>query len=339
KIQERMPIVPVYLFDARVQGQGAAQEIVSGIEYFNLEFPVDVLIIGRGGGSLEDLWCFNEEIVARAVFASRVPVISGVGHEVDVSLADLAADRRAPTPTAAGEMVVPSRQDLLERLSNLHKRLSNIDQWFASRVQGVDEFEFRLTAGYQRYLGEVRHRLERVRGDLNAIRPDRLFAQLIGRLDVLAARFSSLRDQVITRRVEVLSGLHQRLERSSPQRAIALHLERVLYAEERLRRVVRDSIQERTSRLLQLEGKLAVLNPASVLQRGFALVQAKDGKIIRFASDAQLGTDLNVRFTDGEIEVRVAKVSGAGRESSGRDSHHEDDQGVVTSKNAQRDLF
>ena len=117
KIRERMPSTEVYLYDARVQGRGSVEDIVEGIEYFQTNCNVEVIIVGRGGGSLEDLWSFNEEKVVRAIFSSRIPVISAVGHEVDTSLSDLAADVRAPTPTAAGEMVVPKKEELLQDVS------------------------------------------------------------------------------------------------------------------------------------------------------------------------------------------------------------------------------
>lgn len=144
KIHGRMPSIPVFLVDVRVQGEGSAEEIAAGIQQLDASGLVDVIIVARGGGSLEDLWAFNEEIVVRAIFASKTPVVSGVGHEVDVTLADFVADIRAPTPTAAAEMVVPKRDDLLVLIADYERRLLDGDRWFRPKEQRLDELAIRL---------------------------------------------------------------------------------------------------------------------------------------------------------------------------------------------------
>ena len=144
KIRERFPSMPVYLAETRVQGEGAASEIAEALRKIDASGLVDVIIVARGGGSLEDLWAFNEEEVVKAVFACRTPVISGVGHEVDTTLCDFAADVRAPTPTAAAEMCVPKVSDLLVRIAELERRLRDSDRWLQPRAQRVDELAGRL---------------------------------------------------------------------------------------------------------------------------------------------------------------------------------------------------
>jgi exodeoxyribonuclease VII large subunit len=171
RLQERMPQVPVYLVDVRVQGEGAAKEIAEGIKFFNEQGQVDVIICGRGGGSLQDLWAFNEEVVVRAIFSSRIPVISAVGHEPDTTLADLVADLRAPTPTAAAEMVVPRRVELLRILSELDRRLRDYERWLMPKSQQLDELSLSLAHGAKNRLQNLNLKLEVLNGKINLLNP------------------------------------------------------------------------------------------------------------------------------------------------------------------------
>ncbi|MCB0339907.1 MAG: exodeoxyribonuclease VII large subunit, partial [Bdellovibrionales bacterium] len=182
KIHERMPPMQVYLVPVRVQGEGAAAEIASAIKLLNESELVDVIIVGRGGGSLEDLWAFNEEIVVRAIFASRIPVVSGVGHEVDIALSDLVADLRAPTPTAAAEMVVPKRKDLLARILELEGRFKDTSRWLRPKEQGVDEFELRLNSTISNMLTRARLKVATYEGKLGSLEPKRFLALLNQRI-------------------------------------------------------------------------------------------------------------------------------------------------------------
>lgn len=216
KIRERMPSMPVYLVDVRVQGEGAAQEIAEGIRQLNEFEGVDVIIVGRGGGSLEDLWAFNEEVVVRAIFASRIPVVSGVGHETDVTLADFVADERAPTPTAAAERVVPKRAELLRRTDELFSRISEYSRWLDPLSQRVDDAEARLSKRVEALFAEARLHLRNAESRLRLLEPQRL-------LEVMGARIMGLRDRLenginrhlITRSGEV-ARLSSKLEALSP---------------------------------------------------------------------------------------------------------------------------
>ena len=157
RIQQRMPSIQLYLYDVRVQGEGSAKEIAEGIKFLNKFEPnpgqkLDVLIVGRGGGSLEDLWSFNEEEVVRAIFASSIPVISSVGHETDHCLSDLVADVRAPTPTAAAEMISMVKTDLLDIVDKLHARLQNFDRWLMPLAQKIDALDSRLSTSLKNIL-------------------------------------------------------------------------------------------------------------------------------------------------------------------------------------------
>ena len=195
RIKDRMPFLQVYLVDVKVQGEGAAKEIADGIRLLNEQAIVDVIIVGRGGGSLEDLWAFNEEEVVRAIFASRIPVISSVGHETDISLSDLVADVRAPTPTAAAEMVCPKVADLLARVEELSARLQDYERWFSLREQRLDDVEARLHQARQQLVTNLTNRVERAESLLKVLMPEhrmKLAAQSIERLEQALIHRSSM---------------------------------------------------------------------------------------------------------------------------------------------------
>lgn len=174
RIQDRMPQLKVFLVDVRVQGEGAAKEIADGIRQLNELDGIDAIIVGRGGGSLEDLWAFNEEEVVRAIFASKVPIISSVGHEVDVTLSDLVADVRAPTPTAAAEMVVPKRSELLARIDELGLRILAYERWFPTFEQKLDEVELRMARQSESLLERLRLVVEKAKNQVKLLEPHRI---------------------------------------------------------------------------------------------------------------------------------------------------------------------
>lgn len=248
KFRERMPQIPLYLMNVRVQGEGAAQEIAAAVEYFSQSELVDVVIVARGGGSLEDLWAFNEEVVVRAIFSSRVPVISGVGHEVDVTLADFAADARAPTPTAAAEMAVPHRGELLRRLDQLGERLGNTDRWFLPLVQRLDEMELSLKRRMVSRMETVRMMFESRILLLEKIRPVALLERHHLRLDMIQQRFGSAMQRVLEAGTSRLSTGAAKLEGVSPRRI----LDRGFSIVENERGIVRDATELRSGEKLML---------------------------------------------------------------------------------------
>lgn len=221
KIRERMPQQKVYLVDARVQGPGAAEDVARGIKLLSESNLVDVIIAGRGGGSLEDLWCFNEEVVVKAIFASRVPVISAVGHEVDVSLSDLAADRRSPTPTAAAELVVPDRVELLEKIAENQRRLSDYERWLYPRMQDVDILESKLSGRLDNVLHQSKLNFSKIELRLKAIRPDRLFGLMSSKIDLLEQRIKAAALSGAESAGNRLSVLEGKLESMSHKKVMA----------------------------------------------------------------------------------------------------------------------
>jgi len=201
RVSERFPGVQVVLIDVRVQGEGSAEEIARAIEQFNAmaqkatgnhptNIAVDVLIVGRGGGSLEDLWAFNEERVVRAIYASAIPVVSAVGHESDVTLADLVADVRAPTPTAAAEILVPRADELMQRVSELAQRLLNIERVLAPLEQRLDEVQMRLERSIELVFERARNTVKFSEQRLKMLHPRVLMEQANTRIDQLTKRLA-----------------------------------------------------------------------------------------------------------------------------------------------------
>ncbi len=287
RLADRFP-VSVQLWPVLVQGDTAAAQIAAAIAGFNaMDTPPDVLIVARGGGSIEDLWAFNEEVVVRAVAASRIPVISAVGHETDTTLIDYVSDKRAPTPTAAAEMAVPVRADLLETVQSFDLRLSRS----ARRMQDAKREALRSAAralpNPRDVLGLAQQRFDEASGRLpRALRSAALYWQ--SKLDRITARLSP---QLLQRRVmdgnDRLARTAQALQRSgaqTPQRGA-----QALTAATRL---------------------LESLSPHNTLLRGYAVVRGRKGAVITTAAAAQKAAELVIEFQDGSIEVSTAAPQG-----------------------------
>ena len=310
KFRERMPQLKVYLVDARVQGPGAAEEIAAGIRLLNEARLVDIIIIARGGGSLEDLWAFNEEAVVKAVFASAVPVVSGVGHEVDVCLADLAADRRAPTPTAAAEMVVPRRQDLLERLAEQERRLRDLERWFYPLVQTFDELELRLQQRLKALLQEGHLRLAAAEAQLQALQPLKLLNMFHARVELLAEKLFAQAFRRLNATGQELQLIEKRFHGYSPLPAVTTALEGLSHKEQRLTRSVQQRFTQAGLVLDRLAATLESLSHRSVLRRGYALVEA-GGRIVRNSADVKVDELLQVTLGKGALRALVSeKIKG-----------------------------
>jgi len=275
----------VLVYPARVQGEGAAFEIAQGIRALNRLPGLDVLIVARGGGSLEDLWPFNEEIVARALAASTLPTISAVGHETDFTIADFVADLRAPTPSAAAERVVQAKRDLQGQIQALEQRLASA---FAMRFQRVKA----------RVLGVTSHRVfEAERGRL------RTYAQ---RVDDLARRSETGLALQKERAATRLRRHAERLEAFRFERQIAERRARIGRAYDRLETRFRADAQKRRGVLGRLAGVLDSLSPLGVLARGYALVWDAEGRrLLRRADDVAVGDTVRVRLLEGGLRAKV----------------------------------
>lgn len=221
KVKERFPSLPVYLVDVRVQGEGAAEEISSAILLLNRSKLVDVIIVARGGGSLEDLWAFNEEKLVRAVFGSTVPIVSGVGHETDITLCDLVADLRAPTPTAAAEYVVPPRRELLRAVDDYTKRLKDTDKWMNQFIQTADELSMRLERRRSTILSGYTLALQKAAAKLASIEPSKLLQMYKLKIKSLADKLFASGERQLEKRVMTIDGFEKRLNASHPTRILS----------------------------------------------------------------------------------------------------------------------
>lgn len=287
-LARRYPVAEVYIYPTRVQGDGVQEEIARAIKLATVRNECDVLIIARGGGSLEDLWCFNEEIVARAIYACPIPVVSGVGHEVDFTIADLVADVRAPTPSGAAELITPDRTELLRILLALDRRLSlSIRRQWTIDMQRLERLAARLQRAHP---GMVLERLQQ--------RTDELTRQL-----ALAMR-GNLQNSRQHQQV-----LIQRLRSAVPAARITRYGSIVSAAQLRLVNAIRHRLQMTAGRLSVAAGELHAISPLATLERGYAVVQHADsGRLVRSASDVAEGDRIQARLAQGILEARVEKI-------------------------------
>lgn len=313
RVAERFPAIPVFLCDVRVQGDGAAQEIARGIEFLSASEKVDVIIVARGGGSLEDLWAFNEEVVVRAIFAARVPVVSGVGHEVDVTLSDLVADVRAPTPTAAAEIVFPRRSDLAAQVDELARRLLDYSRWFESLVQAVDEAALRLDHRIRITSEACALKVEAAASRVERLRPDRFLGLLRERLSKVNSRLDASIRRIAERAKAALARSELRHGGLVPARQMRAMGEAVRVLEARLARGAQTVCALRRSSLAALSRRVDALNPQAILDRGFAIAW-QGSEILTDATRVEPGARVRVSLRSGEIQTIVQGDEGDGEE-------------------------
>ncbi len=285
-LANRMPNVPVVLYPTPVQGEGAAQKIAQAIKTASQRAECDVLIVCRGGGSIEDLWAFNEEVVARAIAASHIPVVSGVGHETDFTIADFVADLRAATPTAAAQAVVPDRQELWQRLAQHRRHLVRA----ASRrfEQGMQQIDF------------LQRRL---------VHPAQRIQQQGERLAALQQRMRLSHAYTMQHQQLRWNALWQRLRGLRPN--IARLQERQANPARRLDTAMRRTLDSHAARLLALQQHLQLLDPQQVLARGYSLVRDAQGNIVASSERIALGEQLDITFAQGGARAVVQEKRGA----------------------------
>jgi exodeoxyribonuclease VII large subunit len=287
-LKRRNASLNVLIYPAKVQGAGSAEEIAAGIRYLNSRSDVDVIIIGRGGGSIEDLWAFNEEVVARAAYESDLPLISAVGHEVDYTISDFVADLRAPTPSAAAEMVSGARDDLLAGVHSLQGRLNQavrrgiekrrlyLERLAHNRAftvvpnkvrdlqQRFDETTLRLSQVVQQYVSDLRYQ-------------DHMLSTRLKKVDL---------HRFIQHKREILEGRHQSLLSG-----------------------IRAVLQGDRARFELAVGKMDSLSPLAILKRGFSLCRDEQGTVIRSSTDISRGDQVRVTLASGELGCRVERIN------------------------------
>jgi len=311
--KRRFPPLSVLIYPVPVQGAEAPERIVAAIELAGARAEVDALILARGGGSLEDLRAFNDERVARAIAACPLPLVSAVGHETDVSISDLVADHRAPTPSAAAEVLSPDQEVIRTNLIGLLRRLSvRISRHQGLAQERLGHLERRLRQQHpSRRLAEFSQRL-----DLLSLRLARCHAW---RLQQQHARLLHLRQRLATqapaRRIahgqERLKGLIERLRRQSPVRRIAQERRSVADVEHALRLAVRRLQGQQRERLQAAARGLEHLSPLATVTRGYSILQRADGHVVHRCADLSLGERLSARISDGELQCTVTAISQA----------------------------
>ncbi len=286
-LSRRCPGLSVRIYPSLVQGEGAPEQIAAGLQWFTENAWAEVVIVGRGGGSLEDLWSFNTEVVARAIANCGVPVVSAVGHETDFTIADFVADLRAPTPSAAAELVIPNRDDLLASVESLTRRLK----------QGQD---FALL--------RKRRRLESVATQRAEALVHRRLTSGAQRLDDLDFRLRDANRANLTKTGKRLEANTARLARLDLRVNLAQYRAQIDERERSLREVAGRKLSEAQHRVDLLRSCLESLSPVGILSRGYALVRTNDGGLVRDSSSLAAGMPVSMRFARGEAEAVVSKV-------------------------------
>ena len=286
-VTRRFPGVDILLYPTKVQGDGAAEEIARNIARANQREDLDLLIIGRGGGSIEDLWAFNEEIVVRAIFESRLPIISSVGHETDVTLADFVADRRAATPTAAAELATPvTKLDLLTHLQNQEKRM-------ATAVQNV--------------LSRKKEALKKCSQSVIFRQPERLYDGYLQRLDQLQLRLKqSLRTRISDNKQLVQARTH-RLVQLSPVTKIQRYQDRLSQLDKLLRSQMALVYDAKVAEVKRLSEALMMLDTSRIVARGYAIVK-KEESVVDSVEMLNKKDQVTLLMRDGQVELEVKDV-------------------------------
>ena len=286
-VSRRFPGVEIVLYPTKVQGEGAAEEIARNIARANEREDLDVLIIGRGGGSIEDLWAFNEEIVVRAIFESRLPIISSVGHETDVTLADFVADNRAATPTAAAELATPvTKLDLLTYLKNQEKRMDTAVQNTLSKKK------------------------EALRGLIQSVifrQPERLYDGYLQRLDQLMLRLKQgLNGELVSHQQKVQAQIH-RLQQLSPIVKIQRYQDRIQQLQKLMRSQMAVTYDAKVAEVKRLSEALLMLDTSRIVARGFAIVKKEDS-VVSSAEDLKVNDQVMLIMRDGQVDLEVKDV-------------------------------
>ncbi len=286
-LRRRWPLAEVALYPVPVQGKEAPPAIIRALRELPTRAPVDVILLARGGGSLEDLWAFNDEGVARAIRACPVPVVSGVGHEIDFTIADFAADVRAATPTAAAELATP---DIGERYAQ------------------VDTLDIALITLTRRRLLALRERLMQLSARVQTLHPGRRLHERAQRLDELDERLRhAMRGRLAAKR-DALLRAGRRFDTAAPLPKLMARRERVAMLASRLRLQGRNLLTDRSSRLRQAEALLNSLNPSAVLERGYALALSADGRVLRDAAAVVAGERVTIRLGRGGFDADVVET-------------------------------
>ena len=287
-LKRRFPCVPIIIYPTLVQGASAAPNIVKAIQVANHRNECDVIILARGGGSLEDLWPFNEESVAHVIYRSKIPIISGVGHEIDFTIADFVADLRAATPSAAAELATPDQQELLESIHQDEKQFIRLMQQKLQRLQ---------------------QHLDWTQKHLQQQHPKRRLTEQAQQLDLNELSLIRLQKKLIMQHQAHLQTLQAKLYGYTPTHRIRELRHQLNIQQQNIQSSVLRSLQHQQQSLANLAGKLDALSPLATLKRGFAIAtRTRDQKILLKANEVNVGNKINVRLMEGTLGCTVEEI-------------------------------
>ncbi|MFC1749706.1 exodeoxyribonuclease VII large subunit [Pseudomonadota bacterium] len=287
-LKRRFPSIPLVIYPVAVQGDSAAKEIADAIKLANQRKECDVLLLTRGGGSLEDLWSFNEEVVARAIHASNIPIVSGVGHEIDFTIADFVADLRAPTPSAAAEFVTPDREELAQLVSQRYSRLLN-------RMQTLLKQSAQETAWLEKRLLQQH--------------PGHQLQAKAQRLDELEQRLTKSMENLLREKSGGLKHMNERLKRHSPLNRLVQLNTQLDYLKQRMQRACIQNIDKKKNQLAVTSRTLNAMSPLATLDRGYAIVQKLPEKeVVTDAAQLQRGDKIQTQLGKGSLLCTVDKT-------------------------------
>jgi exodeoxyribonuclease VII large subunit len=283
-LQRRAPAIEVIIYPSLVQGAQAASDLTAALNHAIRRNECDVLVIGRGGGSLEDMWCFNDETLARTIAHCPIPIVSAVGHEIDFSISDFVADLRAATPSAAAELVSPDQQHQLTQLLQLKQRLAQ-------------SMRQRLGFAAQRFLHQ--------HSKLQLLHPARRLQQQQQRLDELQIRLSQAMQQRLHRKTQQWQLQQKSLALVSPQQRLQRQQQQLQQLQHKLQQAVAGQQQKQWQRWQRLSGQLHIVSPLATLQRGYSIVFSTQGTVIKDQQQVAPGEQIQVRLAKGSLRARV----------------------------------
>ncbi|MFJ7307047.1 exodeoxyribonuclease VII large subunit [Peribacillus frigoritolerans] len=286
-IKRRYPIARIIVYPALVQGNNAAKSIAKAISMANARAESDVLIVGRGGGSIEELWAFNEEIVAESIYDSDIPVISAVGHETDFTIADFVADMRAPTPTGAAELAVPHLNEILERLMNRKNR---------------------LTRSIQEAVNFVRTRLTRMERSYAFRYPHKMYEQKLEQLDKTMDRLGRTSTRYFMKKRDELNQLNDILKKQHPEQAVKNAKYELQQHAKVLRRAMEAIYRHKSQQFVHITATLSALSPLKIMERGYGLVFAEDETLVKSTQQVSKGDKIAVSIKDGTLECEIKEI-------------------------------
>ncbi|WP_150538793.1 exodeoxyribonuclease VII large subunit [Actinobacillus vicugnae] len=331
-LKRRDPSLSIIIYPTLVQGKEASQDIVATIDLANLRNECDVLIVGRGGGSLEDLWCFNEEVVAQAIFRSNIPIISAVGHETDVTIADFVADLRAPTPSAAAELVSRDQQELIRQLQHQFDRISlAFDRLWNEKSAGFAQLKLRLNAQHpvrqiqmqQQQLTQFNYRLESTIHKTYLTEKQKL-AQLLLRLTnqhpqhqlqqqqtqlkQAEYRLTQAIEQTLLAKQHQWKNLTERVKRNPLPHYVAKQTQQHAQLAQQLQFAMEKKFSKAQQKFQALCTKIDGLSPLKILARGYSVTQNSQGEILCSTANLKVGSQITTKLSQGEIVSEILKI-------------------------------